>query len=437
MLAPTLGRDDQNGLDFKLPVYFNLAPNYDATLTPHWLSKRGLMLGGEFRYLTERSRGRFEGTYLAGDDLSAGLDPLQPDREATAACSASRTTRRSIATGTAADQPQQRQRPRLPGRLRRFDRCHLDLAARQHAGLYGRGKYWSASLTRRILADRHAPAARRRRAVSATAATAGLRHAAAVALGRGRPRISRPCVSTTSRWIASARASAALRRRQPRRRPAVRCASRFGGAAWFVTPQLAWRYTSYDSLDGTPVDDGADDSLTRSLPIASVDAGAYFERNLRLGRQQLRADARAAPVLPARALPRPVRPAGVRHPRADLRLDFAVPRQPLRRRRPPGRRQPGRAGADHAHPERRRRPRAPERRHRPHHLFRSAPGRAAADDPSVPSLRTTAAPGSPTSDLARQRLVEPGRHPAVGPGRPSAPSCPRCAPSCACTRARS
>ena len=38
VLAPTIGRDDRNGLDLKVPVYLNLAPNYDATLTPRWLS---------------------------------------------------------------------------------------------------------------------------------------------------------------------------------------------------------------------------------------------------------------------------------------------------------------------------------------------------------------------------------------------------------------
>ena len=74
LLAPTIGRDDRNGLDLKLPIYLNLAPNYDATLTPRWLSKRGLMLSGEFRYLTERSRGRFEGTWLPDDNL------IEPDR---------------------------------------------------------------------------------------------------------------------------------------------------------------------------------------------------------------------------------------------------------------------------------------------------------------------------------------------------------------------
>ena len=35
-----------NGLDLKLPFYLNLAPNYDATLTPRWLSLLPLCAGG-------------------------------------------------------------------------------------------------------------------------------------------------------------------------------------------------------------------------------------------------------------------------------------------------------------------------------------------------------------------------------------------------------
>ena len=70
LLSPTLGRDDINGLDVRLPVYLNLAPNYDATITPRWLSKRGLMTQGEFRYMTEHSQGQFNGTWLPNDDLT-------------------------------------------------------------------------------------------------------------------------------------------------------------------------------------------------------------------------------------------------------------------------------------------------------------------------------------------------------------------------------
>ena len=44
--------------------YFNLAPNYDATLYPTYMAKRGLLMEGEFRYLTESSEGQVGGAWL-------------------------------------------------------------------------------------------------------------------------------------------------------------------------------------------------------------------------------------------------------------------------------------------------------------------------------------------------------------------------------------
>ncbi|MBM5573323.1 LPS assembly protein LptD [Deefgea sp. CFH1-16] len=51
LLLPTLGYSNTNGLQYSQPYYFNLAPNYDATITPSYFGERGVMLGGEFRYL--------------------------------------------------------------------------------------------------------------------------------------------------------------------------------------------------------------------------------------------------------------------------------------------------------------------------------------------------------------------------------------------------
>ena len=70
ILSPSIGNDQRNGTDIALPVYWNIAPNYDATFTPRWLSQRGLMLGTEFRYLTDRSRGTLEATWLPNDNLT-------------------------------------------------------------------------------------------------------------------------------------------------------------------------------------------------------------------------------------------------------------------------------------------------------------------------------------------------------------------------------
>lgn len=50
-LTPVLGSTGIRGLEVATPYYLNLAPNYDATLTPRVMTKRGVQLGAQFRYL--------------------------------------------------------------------------------------------------------------------------------------------------------------------------------------------------------------------------------------------------------------------------------------------------------------------------------------------------------------------------------------------------
>ena len=50
-LTPTLGSTGVRGFEISTPYYLNLAPNYDATLTPRYMTKRGLQIGAQFRYL--------------------------------------------------------------------------------------------------------------------------------------------------------------------------------------------------------------------------------------------------------------------------------------------------------------------------------------------------------------------------------------------------
>lgn len=69
-LAPTLGTTATNGVDISLPYYFNLAPNYDDTLTTRMMSRRGLLLGNEFRYLGENFHGAVTGEVLNHDILA-------------------------------------------------------------------------------------------------------------------------------------------------------------------------------------------------------------------------------------------------------------------------------------------------------------------------------------------------------------------------------
>ncbi len=64
LLLPSWGSSRDLGTEFSIPYYLNLAPDYDATITPRWMSRRGLMLGAELRFLTEHQRGALSGEIL-------------------------------------------------------------------------------------------------------------------------------------------------------------------------------------------------------------------------------------------------------------------------------------------------------------------------------------------------------------------------------------
>ncbi|MBK8163682.1 MAG: LPS assembly protein LptD [Gammaproteobacteria bacterium] len=72
-LTPSYAHSNDNGTEFTLPYYINLAPQFDATLTPRLISKRGSMITSELRYLSPINRGQLDLEYLPGDDL-AGKD---------------------------------------------------------------------------------------------------------------------------------------------------------------------------------------------------------------------------------------------------------------------------------------------------------------------------------------------------------------------------
>lgn len=70
LLPPTFSVSSTNGVDIEVPYYFNLAPNYDLTLTPRILSKRGEMLSENFRYLSSSYSGFLTASYLPDDAIT-------------------------------------------------------------------------------------------------------------------------------------------------------------------------------------------------------------------------------------------------------------------------------------------------------------------------------------------------------------------------------
>ena len=68
-LAPSTGSTRSGGFDFELPYYLNLAPNYDATLSPRLISDRGVLAGIETRYLASWSMNTLNLAALSNDKL--------------------------------------------------------------------------------------------------------------------------------------------------------------------------------------------------------------------------------------------------------------------------------------------------------------------------------------------------------------------------------
>ncbi|MDP1653061.1 MAG: LPS-assembly protein LptD [Rhodocyclaceae bacterium] len=79
-LPPTIGSTSKSGLEITAPWFWNIAPNMDATITPRLMSRRGVQLNTEFRYLLDTlqnrtqpgllDKGQVRVEYLPGDQMA-------------------------------------------------------------------------------------------------------------------------------------------------------------------------------------------------------------------------------------------------------------------------------------------------------------------------------------------------------------------------------
>ncbi|MGI2122473.1 LPS assembly protein LptD [Shewanella baltica] len=72
-LYPSFSTSTTNGVEIAAPYYWNIAPEYDLTFTPNYMSNRGLFTKTEFGYLAgEAQKGRVNFEYLGNDQLISG-----------------------------------------------------------------------------------------------------------------------------------------------------------------------------------------------------------------------------------------------------------------------------------------------------------------------------------------------------------------------------
>ena len=297
VLYPTISNSGRNGFDYRQPIYLNLAPNYDATLTPRYMSNRGLSLAGQFRYLYEGGRGTFEGNWMPSDDLlqervdeadfKPAINPDPDDARGMFSYSGYHNINRNWQA-----------RANLlwisdSRYLEDFSNSLYGVSASSITstlGLYGRGQYWNAG----IMAD--------------TWQLADYQLSENALPYNRLPRLYLNWDQPLGNLFAVGLQAETVRFQHDRKGDGSRLDLKpyvsmpLQGASWYITPTLAWRYTDYQ-LDGDLADSIAlqranayvaanggtvtpaliagyrDTSPSRNLPIGSLDAGLFFDRD--------------------------------------------------------------------------------------------------------------------------------------------------------------
>lgn len=254
-LFPEPGYSSRNGAEIPVPYYWNLRPNVDLLTEPTWYSKRGLDFGGKLRYLTDSQRGELDFNYLPDDDV-LGID-------------------RTFAHLTHVAE--------LPGEWRFL----IDATdAGDHAyfedfglGPEGTSVPFTERLAQASYRDEH------------WNVRAQLQHFQTIddeLLSEQRPYARTPRILASGDWDAGLGAieygfdaefvnfDRNVGVTGWRMDVAPRIGFDWSAPGFFLRPSAGYRYTQY-SLEHTAP--GAEDSPTRSLPFASLDAGLVFERS--------------------------------------------------------------------------------------------------------------------------------------------------------------
>lgn len=284
LLYPAIGLSGRNGFDWRQPIYFNLAPNYDLTLEPRLMTQRGFLLGTEFRYLTRRGAGTLDVELFPSDDLA------RDERQQEIDDGVIEENRREEDRGMFRFKGRQNlssiwqaranlawiSDPRYVEDMSNSLSGISNYSIQSVAGVYGRGRTWDAGATANYwqlgdytLRDFNLPYNRL-------------------------PRLYGRWEDTFGRWF-SAGLDGELTRfshvDSTRRPGGTRIDLKpfvsmpLEGASWFVKPTFAWRYTGYqleDDLAEAIDSSSPNTSPSRSQPITSVDAGLFFDRQTTL-----------------------------------------------------------------------------------------------------------------------------------------------------------
>jgi LPS-assembly protein len=255
LLFPTIGESSRTGWDLRLPLYLNLAPNYDATVTPRYMSDRGLQTTVGGRYLLPSSQGSASYEYL-GEDRATG-----EKRDYVQVLHRGLFNRRTAVDLRYANVSDREYLEDFGGRLDLSSITHLERSARltyQSPGAY----------TIQALVQDYQAIASNLQAVDDPY--------------RRLPQIRIDGLTRDALWNTRAGISgeyvnfvrdASVEGQRVDLHPFLRMER--DQVAWFAKSQLDFRYTTYELTGTAP---GQPTTVNRSLPLFSAEAGLRFER---------------------------------------------------------------------------------------------------------------------------------------------------------------
>jgi LPS-assembly protein len=261
-LYPFAGKATDNGFEFGIPWYWNIAPNQDATLTPIYLTDRGFMLDGEYRYMTRRTAGQLNFNVLPDDDIADRNRHYYKIRQSVAV---NRQWGGNLLIERVSD----------AGYFQDFG-SNLTQASRQYlrsaASLSGGGRYWTFSMTAddfQVIDDSVSLANEPYRRLPRAAFTLER------PLGHGGLQLT---LDSEVVYFDRDLGTSGLR------------TDLYPSVTWnienswgFIRPSAGYRYTLYNLDTVSPL---ADDTPDRGLSIISLDAGLLFDRLLENGDRQ-------------------------------------------------------------------------------------------------------------------------------------------------------
>ncbi len=257
LLTPTFGTSSKSGIEFTQPFYWDIAPNMDATISPRLMSKRGLQINSEYRYLNQDYQGRAQVEWLPDDRLADrkryGYSILHTHNNLGYGFSG------LLNVNGVSDGSYFRD---LSSRITQASQGNM---LRQGVLTYG-GGWWSATAnvqTYQTLQDPDLPpVAKPYQRVPQFTLTAGRPEffgGTAFAFNGEYVSFDHPTLDTGRRVTFYPQLSLPLQ-----------------SPAWYITPKIGLHSTRYDINRRTST---GPDTVVRNLPIFSVDAGLAFERD--------------------------------------------------------------------------------------------------------------------------------------------------------------